>query len=162
MDGAPKKIWDEALEYEAYVRSNTAHDIYILQVEVSETVMSGKTSDISQFSELAFYQWVMFRDDPIQFPDENPVLGRYLGPALNVGMEMTSKITKDNGEVVHSSTYDALTESEAQNSAHISRKETFDKNISVKLGPDVPPDDFPEINLEDTPLYDLYEDDHKD
>ena len=40
--------------------------------------MSGETSDISQFAELAFYQWVMFRDDPIQFSDEKPVLGRYL------------------------------------------------------------------------------------
>ena len=55
----------------------------------------------------------MFIDEKNQFTDDNTVLGRYLGPALNVGMEMTSKITKDNGEVVHSSTYDALTESEA-------------------------------------------------
>ena len=42
-DGAPKNIWDDALDYEAYVRSNTALDIYILQGEVLETVMSGKT-----------------------------------------------------------------------------------------------------------------------
>ena len=104
----------------------------------------------------------MFIDETIQFTDENPVLGRYLGPALNFGPEMTAKITKENGEVVHRYTYDALTESEAQNSTHISRKETFDKNIYVKLGSDVPPDDFPEINLEGTPLYDLYEDNHKD
>ena len=102
--GEPKKIWDEALEYEAYVRSNTAHNIYILQVEVPETVMSGETSDISQFSELVFYQWFMFRDNPIQFPDENPVLGRYLGPALYAGTEIIAKIMKDNGEVVHRST----------------------------------------------------------
>ena len=78
--GAPRNIWDGALEYEAYVRSNTAHDIYIFQGEVPEIVMSGETSDIRQFSELAFYQWVMFRDNPIQFLDENPVLGQYLGP----------------------------------------------------------------------------------
>ena len=75
---------------------------------------------------------------------------------------MNANIMKDTGEVDHLSTYNALPESEAQNLAHISRQETFDKNISVKLGPDVSPDDLPEINIEDTSLYDLYEDDHND
>ena len=37
--GAPKNIWDDALEYEAYVRSNTTHCIRILQGEVPHTVM---------------------------------------------------------------------------------------------------------------------------
>ena len=32
--GAPKRIWDNALEFEAYVRSNTALGIYILQGEI--------------------------------------------------------------------------------------------------------------------------------
>ena len=82
--------------------------IFILQGEVPETVMSGETSDISQFADLAFNQWVIFRDKPIQFPYENPVLGRYLGPALDFGPAMTAKIMKENGEVVHRSTYKAL------------------------------------------------------
>ena len=47
--GAPKPFWADAIELEPYVRSNTAHDIFILQGEVTETVMSGKMSDISQF-----------------------------------------------------------------------------------------------------------------
>ena len=82
--------------------------IFILQGEVPETFMSGETSDISQFIDLAFNQWVIFRDKPIQFPYENPVLGRYLGPALDLGPAMTAKIMKENGEVVHRSTYKAL------------------------------------------------------
>ena len=45
---APKHLWDDCLEWEAYIRSNTAHEIYKLDVEV-ETVTSGETSDISQF-----------------------------------------------------------------------------------------------------------------
>ena len=43
----------------------------------------------------------MFRDDPIQYPDENPVLGRYLVPAIDVGPAITSKIMKAIGEVVN-------------------------------------------------------------
>ena len=52
----------------------------------------------------------MFRDKPIQCPDKNPVLGRYLGPAIYVGPSMTSKIMKGDGEVVHQSTYHGLKE----------------------------------------------------
>ena len=43
----------------------------------------------------------MFRDEPIQYSDENPLLGIYLGPKIDVGPEMTANIMKGNGEVVH-------------------------------------------------------------
>ena len=31
QSGATKRIWDDALDFEAYVRSNTALDIYMLR-----------------------------------------------------------------------------------------------------------------------------------
>ena len=43
----------------------------------------------------------MFRDDPIQYPYEGSLLGRYLGPEIGVGLEMTAKIMKANVKVVH-------------------------------------------------------------
>ncbi len=54
--GAPKPFWVDAIKLKAYVCSNTAHDIFILQGEIPETVMLGETSDISQFCEFAFYE----------------------------------------------------------------------------------------------------------
>jgi hypothetical protein len=51
--GVPKPIWANAMELEAYVCSNTPHDIFSLQGEVPEMVMSGKTLDIIQFCEFA-------------------------------------------------------------------------------------------------------------
>ncbi|KAI2493824.1 hypothetical protein MHU86_20705 [Fragilaria crotonensis] len=45
--GAPKRLWDDCLEREAYIRSHTAHDIYRLNGQVPETVVSGETADIS-------------------------------------------------------------------------------------------------------------------
>ena len=86
------------------MRSNTALGVYIFQVEVPETLMVGEPSNISQFCEHWFYDWFVFREEPIQYPDENPVLGRYLRPAIDVGPEMTDKIMKANGKVVHQST----------------------------------------------------------
>ena len=70
--------------------------------------MSGGTSDISQLCEQGFYDWFVFRDEPIQYPDENPVLGRYLGPANDIGLAMTANIIKLNGEHLHCSTYRGL------------------------------------------------------
>ena len=67
------------------MRSNTALDIYMLQREFSETILFDITSEIGQFPEHEFYDWVMFRDKPIQYPEENTVFGRYLGPAIDVG-----------------------------------------------------------------------------
>ena len=105
LAGTLKWIWDDALYFEAYVIYNTALDIYLLQEEVPETIMLGGTSDISQFYEYGFYDWVMFRDEPIQYPDKNPALGRYLGPEIDVDTEITAKIMKVNVEVVHGSKY---------------------------------------------------------
>ena len=64
--GATKQIWDDALEFQAYVISNTDLDIYMMQREVPDTVMLGGTYDISQLCERGFYDGVMFRDEPIQ------------------------------------------------------------------------------------------------
>ena len=102
--GSPKKLWDDCLVLESYIRSNTAHDIYMLHGEVPETIMSGETSDISQFCEFEWYEWVKFRDSAVQFPEDSLVLGRYLGPSIDVGPALTAKILKQNGEVVHRST----------------------------------------------------------
>ena len=105
------------------MRYNTALGVYILQGEVPETVILGGTSNINQFYDHGFYYWVMFRYNLIQYPDKNPVLDRYLGPAIDVGPEMTDNIMKGNGDVVHPSTYRGLKEYEWINQAHIYFKE---------------------------------------
>ena len=46
---APKAMWVDSIEYKAYIQLNTAWDLYMLQGETPETVMSGETSNISQF-----------------------------------------------------------------------------------------------------------------
>ena len=58
--GAPKRLWDDCLELESYIRSNIAHGTYKLDGEVPETIMSGKTSNISQFCEFEWFERVMF------------------------------------------------------------------------------------------------------
>ena len=120
--------------------------------------MSGETSDISQFCEFAFYDWIMFRDQPVAFPDDNPVLGQYLGPAINVGPVLAAKIFKANGEVVYWLTYRPLTDGERTNAAHVLRRVKFDQNIQDKFGPETSPDDFLDLNIPDTPEHNNFDD----
>ena len=124
--------------------------------------MLGGSSDISQFFEHGFYDWVMFRDELIQHPDQNPELGRYLGPAIYGGLSMMAKTTKLNGEVVHFSTYPGLKEDENSRQVHIALRKDFDNIIRERSGPDISPNEFPDANLEDTPMYDMYDNDTTD
>ena len=105
---SPKRLWYDCVELELYAHYNKAHNIYCLNGDTHEIIMSGETSDISQFFELEWYEWIMFRESEVSFPEYNMVLGRYLGPSIDIGPDMTVKILKSNGEVVHWSTYQAL------------------------------------------------------
>ncbi len=57
-----------------------------------ETYMSSETADISQFCKLAWYNWIMYRPGTIDYLDELLYLGKYLGPAIDVGLATTAKI----------------------------------------------------------------------
>ena len=87
---APKCLWDDCLELEFYIRSNTAHDIYKLDSVVPKTVMSGKTSKISQFCKLEWFKWNIFQDETAPFPDNVLKLGHYLGPSIDISPARTA------------------------------------------------------------------------
>ena len=154
--GSPKKLWDHCLELEGLIRSHTALDIYKLNGEVPETIMTGDTADISIIAEHAWYDWVKFYD-PVgnTFPEDTTYLGRYLGPAIDVGPALTAKILKSNGEVVFRSTYRSLNAKEENDEVEIRR--AFDKEIEEKLGPRAVARDFDDMNMEETPVFEKYE-----
>jgi hypothetical protein len=100
----------------------------------------------------------MVRDDGkhVAFPNENPILGRYLRVATDAGPAMTAKILKANGKLIYCSTYPGLLDSELASPAHIALREEFDANMENKWGPDCTPDDFPDVALENTPHYNKF------
>ena len=131
---APECLWDDCLELEVYIRSNTAHDFYELDWEVPKTVVSGKTLDISQFLRVEWFKWVMFWDETAPSPDDVPKLGHYLGPSIDVGQDMTPKILTVNEQVLHRSTYRPLTPDETADENGSDAWDQFMANIFEKLG----------------------------
>jgi hypothetical protein len=93
-------------------KSHTAGNHYELNGECPETVLSGETANISEFSEYGWYDWVKFRDTTVPYPEDKLILGRYLGPSTDIGPAMTAKILKGNGQYQHRSTPRGLTEEE--------------------------------------------------
>jgi hypothetical protein len=54
--GCPKRLWDDCIIREAYVRSHTSLDIYGLEGQVPESNIKGETVDISTIAEYAWYE----------------------------------------------------------------------------------------------------------
>jgi hypothetical protein len=108
----PKRLWNDCIELKQYVQSNTWNERFVNGGKVPETIVSGETADISTFAQHHWYEWIMFRDTSVSFPGDKLVLGRYLGPSIDVGPAMTAKILKANGVVIHRSIYRSLTDVE--------------------------------------------------
>ena len=87
----------------------TVHCIYKWDGEIPESIMSGEMSGISQFFEFAWFKWLIFWYKIAAYPDNHFGLGRYWEPTIDVGMTMSAKIIKENGQVLHRLTYQALT-----------------------------------------------------
>jgi hypothetical protein len=98
----------------------------------------------------------MFRDNIPTLSDHKLILGRYLGPATDVGLALTAKILKSNRQVVYRSTLRHLTNLERCCPVHIADRKSFDDSIAERLGPAAQDSDFPAVDL--TPEYDLFGD----
>jgi hypothetical protein len=72
--GSPKPLWDHCLELEALVCSCTCNDIYMTAGQVTETIMTGSTADISHIAKFGWYNWVMYRDNIPSYPDNKLIL----------------------------------------------------------------------------------------
>jgi hypothetical protein len=112
--GCLKPFLDDCIIIEAYVRSHTSLDIFVLEGQVPESKIKGETVDISTIAEYDWYEWVKFRDTAAKFPVSKIQLGRYLGAAINIGPAMMRKILKKNVSVMYRSSVRPLTQDEIQ------------------------------------------------
>ena len=119
---SPKVFWDHCIELEALIRSHTALDIYGLEGQVPEALMSGQTGDISNLCEFEWFQWVMFYQPTEQYLVEKKIVGRWLGPATDVGTAMTYKMLLPNGGFVYRSTVRAWTPLEEADTVRLARR----------------------------------------
>jgi hypothetical protein len=155
----PRRLWDDCIIREAYVRSHTSMDIYGLEGQVPESKVKGEILYISTIVEYAWYEWVRFRDTASKFPVSKIQLGRYLGAAIDIDPAMMRKILKQNGSVMNRSSLRPLTQDEIQSPTERKEREKFDIAIEEKFGPAMSKYEFqddPDYADFGTPTYDLY------
>ena len=99
-----------------------------------ETLLSGKTADISPFIEHEWYDFVKWFDHGSSFPEPKEVHGRWLGPSMDIGPAMCSKIIKSNGQIINLSSYRGITEEERQDPTQKKLRDEFDSELIKKLG----------------------------
>jgi hypothetical protein len=128
---APKCLLDHCIELEGLIHSHTANDIYATGGEVPETILKGGPADIGQICKFAWNDWVMFRDtvNRIAFHDKRLTLGRYLGPAIDIGLALTAKILKQNSQHICCLTLRHLTPEETLCMVQIAVRLHFDNMI---------------------------------
>ncbi len=73
--GSPRVLWGHCIELEVLTRSLTSSSVYMTYGEVPETIMSGSTANISHICEFGWYDWVMFWENVLTFPDVKLILG---------------------------------------------------------------------------------------
>ncbi len=124
--------------------------------------MSGETADISPFANFKWYEWVLFRDTSVTYPDDTMVLGRDLQPAIDIGPATTRKVLKANGKVVYRSTVRGLTLEEMADETMTKERSKFDESEEQLLGDSFKYEDFSndsELESLGTPSFEPYEDD---
>jgi hypothetical protein len=118
-------------------------------------MVTGRTPDISEYVEFAWYEllWYYDHDD---FPEDRRRLGRWLGVAHRVGQACCYYILPHSGEPIVRSTVQKVTEDERKSADFQEKLKAFDLAIERKLGQaDIPimPNEF--LTDEDEP--DMYE-----
>ena len=91
--------------------------------------------NISQICDFEWFKWVIFQDKIAPYLDDHFKLGRYLGPSIDVCPAMMAKILTKNSQVLHRSTYHALTQEDWGSEESKEKSRTFMKSVLCRLSP---------------------------
>ena len=78
----------------------TVNNLFQLQGLNPHMVTLEEMADISNLCQFGWYEWVYFRQQTAQFPQQEEVLGRCLGPTKDEGNKMAQWILQINGQIV--------------------------------------------------------------
>ena len=156
---SPKVLWDHCLEWYALVRSATCNSNFELAGQVPETIMKGETYDISLLAGYGWYDWVYYFDLAASYPEDKEKLGRYLGPATDMGPAQAAKILAESGMIKVRSTYRHLNADELRDENVLRKQAEYDATVKEKLGKSAKADEYDGLVDIETPTYEPYEDD---
>ena len=127
----PLWLWDYCWEYECSIRSLTATDHIQLDGSTPFAKVHGYTPNIAEYVQFKWFEWVWYHDpnDP-----NKQMLGRWCGPAHNIGQGMAYHILSSKGKMVTRSTEAPLTQDKIKLPQNMERMESFAKEVESIIG----------------------------
>ena len=127
----PVVLWDYCWEYVAAIRSFVAvENMYLDDVTPFQKV-HGYTPNITEYTTFKWYDWVEYHDPK---DSDKSRIGRWLGPAHNIGQGLCSHILSSDGKVVSRSTVIPIPPNELATSEMQERMTMHSKNIEKIIG----------------------------
>ena len=105
-EGVHPHLWSYCLAYEIFIFNRIwrpQHD------RTGWELVTGNTSDISEYLDFKFYGWIWWWD----IGKKRPRLGQWLGVNRHVGQALSSHILKANGKIIMSTTVQNVTVEDA-------------------------------------------------
>ena len=109
----------------------TATDIFDLNGRTPFENVLGFTPDISELVEFSWFQWVWYHNPVDPTKDQ---IGRWMGPAHNVGQGLAYYILNTNAEVVVRSTVSKVSDDDISPSDLRERQESFTNRVNSLIG----------------------------
>ena len=155
----PVRLWDYCWVYSADIRSMTCSDNIYLDGETPFAKVHGYTPDISEYLTFQWYDWAWYHDPDA--PDKSRI-GRWLGPAHDVGQGLAYYVLTDKGKVVIRSTVSPITGEEKANPAMKEQMEAYTKSMESYIGNFTQPTQDKYEGGVDDPYENIFEDDELD
>jgi transposase len=131
---APPRVWCFALEWATEIRRHTLHDIADLNERTPFEHHTGHTLNIAALCTYSFYDYCWFWDSEQGFPDQQRVLGRWLGIFHDIGRPLTYFILPKSCKPIARSSVTPVTPEESLEPANKALAEELDKVIDKKIG----------------------------
>ncbi len=127
----PRRLWDNGMAHGYKLRQYTARgpDFRTPYEEIT-----GETTDISEWVDFQFYDWVWYSDQPGN--EDNPKVGRWLGVSHRVGASMCCWVPTSNGNVLSRLTVQKMTRVDRQTQEKAQKVQTFTKQMGHILSDD--------------------------
>ena len=127
----PIRLWDYCWEYVSEIVALTASDHIHLDGVTPFEKVKGFTPNIAELVQFAWYEWVWYYDP--SDPDKIR-LGRWLGPAHDVGQGMAYHILSDKAKVVTRSTIASVSSGDHASHELADRKAEYTKSVEETIG----------------------------
>jgi hypothetical protein len=127
-------MWCFALEWVTEIRRHTVHDIAALNERTPFEHYTGHTPNIAALCTYSFYDYCWYWSSEEGFPDQQRVLGHWLGVSHDIGGPLTYFILPKSCRPIARSSITPVTPEALLELANMALAEELDSAIDAKIG----------------------------